>query len=105
MASPAFADSVATIGIPLCAVAGILFGLFLWVRVSKIKVRGAGALRSENGREYLLAEEQRGEQEVGVRLRLVRVLGLLRLLNACFIVLEHSQLQPQRREGLLGWGY
>jgi hypothetical protein len=47
----------------LCA--GILFGLFLWVRVSKIKVRGAGALRSENGREYLLAEEQRGEQEVG----------------------------------------
>jgi H+-translocating diphosphatase len=56
-----FSDSVADVGIPLCAVTGIAFAIFLWYRVSQIKVRG---LHSENGREYLLEEEQRGESEV-----------------------------------------
>lgn len=31
----------------------------------QIKVRGNAGVRSENGREYLLEEEQRGESEVG----------------------------------------
>jgi hypothetical protein len=37
----------------------MLFGVF-----SQIKVRGNAGVRSENGREYLLEEEQRGESEV-----------------------------------------
>lgn len=57
-------DSVATWGIPLCSLVGIFFALFLWKRVAAIKVRGGAAVRSENGREYLLEEEQRGESEV-----------------------------------------
>lgn len=37
----------------------------LWVRVSAIKVLpGDAPTRSENGREYLLEEESRGEAEV-----------------------------------------
>lgn len=50
--------------IPVSALLGIVFALFLWHRVSQIKVRGGAAVRSENGREYLLEEEQRGESEV-----------------------------------------
>lgn len=53
-----------TLLIPVSALAGIAFAIFLWHRVSQIKV-GGGALRSDNGREYLLEEEQRGEAEVG----------------------------------------
>ena len=64
-----FPDAVATIGIPLAAIAGVIFALFLWKRVSEIRVGGGSALRSENGREYLLEEEQRGESEVRGRLR------------------------------------
>lgn len=59
-----FSDSVATIGIPTSALLGIFFAVFLWQRVAQIKVRGGAAVRSENGREYLLEEEQRGESEV-----------------------------------------
>ena len=51
------------------ALSGVVFALFLWHRVSKIRVGGGGALRSENGREYLLEEEQRGENEVSTRMR------------------------------------
>lgn len=46
------------------ALAGVIFALFLWHRVSKIRVGGGGVRRAENGREYLLEEEQRGENEV-----------------------------------------
>lgn len=60
-----FTDAVASTLVPLSAVAGILFALWLWQRVSAIPVRG-GAPRSETGREYLLEEEQRGESEVRV---------------------------------------
>jgi len=59
-----FGDNVANIGIPLSALLGIFFAVFLWQRVAQIKVRGGAAVRSENGREYLLEEEQRGESEV-----------------------------------------
>jgi inorganic pyrophosphatase len=58
-----FTDAVASTLVPLSAVAGILFALWLWQRVSAIPVRG-GAPRSETGREYLLEEEQRGESEI-----------------------------------------
>ena len=44
----------------------------LWVRVSKIRVTpGDAPLRSENGREYLLEEESRGEAEVRMISRVV----------------------------------
>lgn len=61
--STVFGPAVATVGIPLSALLGIAFAVILWRRVSLIKVRGGG--RPENGREYLLEEEQRGESEVG----------------------------------------
>lgn len=57
-------DGVVTVGIILSALTGVVFALFLWHRVSKIRVGGGGSLRAENGREYLLEEEQRGENEV-----------------------------------------
>ena len=63
--STLFPDSVATIGIPISAVAGVIFAIILWHRVSQIHVGGGSAsARSESGREYLLEEEQRGESEV-----------------------------------------
>lgn len=85
-----FGPALATWGIPISAIIGICFALFLWYRVSAIKVRGSGAASSQNGRECefrqgiwlrhltiqtphraaedspadLLEEEQRGESEV-----------------------------------------
>ena len=59
-----FGDAWANIGIPASGLLGIAFALFLWHRVSALKVRGGAAGRAENGREYLLEEEQRGEAEV-----------------------------------------
>lgn len=55
----------ANVLIPLAALVGIGFAIVLWARVSQIKVGGGHGVRSENGREYLLEEEQRGEDEVG----------------------------------------
>lgn len=60
-----FGDSVATIGVPVSALLGIAFAITLWQRVSSIKVRG-GVSRTEDGRSYLLEEEQRGESEASV---------------------------------------
>jgi len=60
----ALPDSVASGLIAVSAILGVAFALFLWHRVSQIRVGGGGSLRSENGREYLLEEEQRGESEV-----------------------------------------
>ena len=62
--STSFPDAVPTYGIPIAAILGVLFAIFLWQRVSKIRVGGESTVRSENGREYLLEEEQRGENEV-----------------------------------------
>jgi hypothetical protein len=46
--------------IPGSAVVGIIFAIFLWIRVSKISVANNA---SDENREYLL-EEQRGDAEV-----------------------------------------
>ena len=60
-----FSSAVPTILIPVSALLAIAFGVWLWWRVSFIKVgSGHHGLRTENGREYLLEEEQRGEDEV-----------------------------------------
>jgi inorganic pyrophosphatase len=64
--STIFPDWVATVGIPLSAVAGVIFAIWLWYRVSLIQVRGGTVSTSETGREYLLEEEQHGEGEVCV---------------------------------------
>ncbi|KAK9833763.1 hypothetical protein WJX74_005205 [Apatococcus lobatus] len=58
-----FPDS-ATYFIPASAVVSIIFAVWLWGRVSAVRVAPATHTRSENGREYLLEEEQRGEDEV-----------------------------------------
>ena len=54
----------ATYFIPASAVVSIIFAVWLWARVSAVRVAPATHTRSENGREYLLEEEQRGEDEV-----------------------------------------
>lgn len=60
-----FSPVVPTVLIPVAALLAIAFGSWLWYRVSAIKVgNGSHGLRTENGREYLLEEEQRGEDEV-----------------------------------------
>lgn len=51
--------------IPITAAVAIIFAVFLWLRVARIKVRPSdGPQRAENGREYLLEEESRTETEV-----------------------------------------
>lgn len=61
----AIPDVVIMVAIPACCVVGILFAVFLWKRVAAIQLTaGAQTIRSANGREYLLEEEQRGEEEV-----------------------------------------
>ena len=58
-------DMFVNLFIPISSAAGILFAIWLWVRVSAIKVRPTDSTqRTENGREYLLEEESRGEAEV-----------------------------------------
>lgn len=62
-----FSPAVPTILVPASALLAIAFGVWLWWRVSFIKVgNGHHGLRTENGREYLLEEEQRGEDEVNI---------------------------------------
>lgn len=53
------ADSAVTVVIPIAAVAAILFALWLWKRVAGVKLK----VRTHND-DYLLEEEQRGEDEV-----------------------------------------
>ena len=62
-----FTPLLVNIAIPASGLIGIAFALWLWTRVAQIKVRGGAAVRSENGREYLLEEEQRGESEVSTQ--------------------------------------
>ena len=57
---------VPNVFIPASALLAIAFAVFLWARVSRIKVAGAGGQSGENGRQYLLEEEQRGEDEVRI---------------------------------------
>eukprot|EP00775_Hariotina_reticulata_P003821 gene3821-4079_t len=58
-------DIVPTVLIPVSAVLAIVFGLWLWKRVSAISLSpGQSVFRSQNGREYLLEEEQRGDDQV-----------------------------------------
>ena len=63
---PALSMSAVNIIIPGAALLALAFGIWLWWRVSAIRVR-AGP--SASGREYLLEEEQRGEDEVRERER------------------------------------
>lgn len=64
MAAP---DALIAAFIPASAVVAILFAVFLWKRVAAIQMTGGRVLSSQNGREYLLEEEQRGgEEEVRV---------------------------------------
>jgi inorganic pyrophosphatase len=57
------APEVVLVMIPLSAVLGIIFALWLWKRVSAVSMSSGGAFRG-GGREYLLEEEQRGDEEV-----------------------------------------
>lgn len=63
-------DIVPTVLIPVSAVLAIVFGLWLWKRVSAISLSpGQSVFRSQNGREYLLEEEQRGDDQVSLDVR------------------------------------
>lgn len=58
-------DLVVSVLIPVASVIGIFFGLWMWKRVASIQLTaGQSVFRSQNGREYLLEEEQRGDDEV-----------------------------------------
>jgi len=106
-----FSSAVPTILIPASALISIAFGIWLWYRVSAIKVgNGHHGLRTENGREYLLEEEQRGEDEVhftcACQLLLVERLYLRGIcgfsINACWvvqIVQKAADLQDAISEG------
>ena len=64
----ALSATFANLLIPAAAIIAIAFAILLWVRVSRVKVGGGHGVRSENGREYLLEEEQRGEDEASLKL-------------------------------------
>lgn len=49
--------------IPVSAVLGIIFALWLWKRVAKIQVNPK-VVKPVEGEEHLLEEEQRGDEEV-----------------------------------------
>lgn len=75
---------VASITIPLSAVLSICFGAWLWWRVSFVSTTaGQSTIRSMNGREYLLEEEQRGDDEVGM---------LVNRMNKCMSVQDSNCL-------------
>ena len=93
-----FSSAVPTILIPVAALLAIAFGSWLWYRVSAIKVgNGSHGLRTENGREYLLEEEQRGEDEV-----LSRQCGIVCGLHAtCYQQLSSFLLRRSSRRLLI----
>jgi len=65
MAYPIMHDGLAAALPPIVALVAIAFGAFLAWRVAQIKVRtGGSAAGRDAGREYLLEEEARGEDEV-----------------------------------------
>uniref|UniRef100_A0A7S2QSI6 H(+)-exporting diphosphatase n=1 Tax=Chlamydomonas chlamydogama TaxID=225041 RepID=A0A7S2QSI6_9CHLO len=58
-------EAVPILFIPGASVLGIFFAFWLWKRVAQIQlVGGQSVVARGNGREYLLEEEQRGEEEV-----------------------------------------
>eukprot|EP00951_Prasinocladus_malaysianus_P023718 scaffold202417_cov42-Prasinocladus_malaysianus.AAC.1 len=59
-------DLFVNVFIPVCSLIGIAWGAVLWKRVAAVKVTGGVAVRGNNGGEYLLEEEQRGDEEVGL---------------------------------------
>ena len=65
-AVPVMPEIVPQLLIPVASIAGILFALFLWWRVSFIKVGAASGTRTngEEGRTFLLEEELAGEESV-----------------------------------------
>lgn len=51
--------------IPGASILAVVFAIWLWQRVAQVQMLGGQSLlRTGNGREYLLEEEQRGEEEV-----------------------------------------
>ena len=65
-AVPAMPEIVPQLLIPIASIAGILFALFTWWRVSFITVGAASGTRTngEEGRTFLLEEELGGEESV-----------------------------------------
>lgn len=63
---PVLPEIVPQLLIPVASIAGILFALFTWWRVSFIKVGAASGTRTngEEGRTFLLEEELAGEESV-----------------------------------------
>ncbi|GAX84433.1 hypothetical protein CEUSTIGMA_g11853.t1 [Chlamydomonas eustigma] len=58
-------DIVPIFLIPGSCIVGILFAVWLWQRVAQVNMGGSlSVIRGANGREYLLEEDQRGEEEV-----------------------------------------
>ena len=65
MAYPIMHDGLAAALPPVVALLAIAFGAFLAWRVAQVKVRSGGSAAGRDaGREYLLEEEARGEDEV-----------------------------------------
>ena len=67
MAYPIMHDGLAAALPPIVALLAIAFGAFLAWRVAQVKVRSGSAAGRDAGREYLLEEEARGEDEVSFR--------------------------------------
>lgn len=63
-------ELIPDIFIPVTAAVGIIFALFLWWRVSGIKVRTGQRSTGEDGRTFLLEEELTGEDSVSLTLSL-----------------------------------
>ncbi len=57
-------DWVPTAIIPAACVIGILFAIWSWKRVAAVPVTPGQSTFRAQGREYLLEEEQRGDDEV-----------------------------------------
>ncbi len=52
--------------VPVASGLGIIFALFLWWRVSGVKVRSGQRPTGEDGRTFLLEEELTGEDSVSI---------------------------------------
>uniref|UniRef100_A0A061R7Q4 H(+)-exporting diphosphatase n=1 Tax=Tetraselmis sp. GSL018 TaxID=582737 RepID=A0A061R7Q4_9CHLO len=57
-------DGWVNLFLPVCCIISICWAAILWKRVAAVKVAGGTTVRSSNGQEYLLEEEQRGGSEV-----------------------------------------
>lgn len=89
--SPALLSSFATeIIIPVCAVIGIIFSLFQWVVVSRVKVtpdrNGPPSISNKNGYDDYLIEEEEG-------------------LNDHNVVIKCAEIQNAISEGNISLGY